>query len=62
MSKQEALKSPHYVVLIEDGQCLQTCKRIKLDLNFFKSKYFIEPPKYISKMPKDYLKIQNKFN
>ena len=51
------LAHPHIVFFIEDGQLVQDCKSIKIDLRFFKSKYFIEPPKFISKLPEEYKKI-----
>ena len=56
------LTDPHYVVFIEDGQSLTNCKSFKIDLTFFKAKYFIEPPKYISQLPEEYINIQKKFN
>jgi len=32
-----------------------------VDLNLYKSRYYIEPPKFISKAPKGYLEIHKKF-
>lgn len=49
--------NPHYIVFIEDGADLNKCKSVKIDLNYFKSKYFIEPPKFISVLPEEYLKV-----
>ncbi|CDW72151.1 UNKNOWN [Stylonychia lemnae] len=59
---KKKVSSPHMVVFVEDGAYLGSCKSFKLDLNFFKAKYFIEPPKFISQLPKDFVKIQRKFN
>ncbi len=55
--KSDKFREPHIVVFVLDGSCIQTCKSIKIDLNQYKSKYFIEPPKFISKMPKAYLEV-----
>ena len=55
-------ENPHYVVFIEDGVDPNYCKSIKLDLNYFKCKYFIPPPKFISVLPSDYLHVQSKFH
>jgi hypothetical protein len=55
--KNDKFREPHMVVFVLDGSCIQTCKSIKIDLNHYKSKYFIEPPKFISKMPKAFLEV-----
>eukprot|EP00347_Sterkiella_histriomuscorum_P024352 403331424 len=60
--KNKLLQEEHQIVFVEDGQPIQTCKSLKLNINFFKSRYFIDPPKYISQLPPEFLKVQRKFN
>ena len=48
-------------MLIEDGECIQTCKSIRIDINLYKQKYHIEPPKNINILPEEYLKLKKKF-
>ena len=48
-------------ICIEDGSNLKNPLTIKIDINSYKAKYYIEPPKYISRLPESYIKLQKKF-
>ena len=58
----QKFNEPRYVVFVEDGQSVHNCKSIKLDINFFISKYYIKPPKFLHTMPVEYVNAQKKFN
>ena len=49
------------VIFIEDGECLQTCKSMRIDLNKYINKYQIEPPPGINKLPDEFIKLLKKF-
>lgn len=55
--------NPFYVVFIKDG-CQLTdpkAKSIKVDIAAFIRKYQIKPPKFIARLPEDYIKAQQTF-
>ena len=47
----EEIVPKQYVVFVEDGSCLQTCKNIRLDISEYMTKYHVKPPKNISRLP-----------
>jgi hypothetical protein len=57
----EVIVPKQYVVFVEDGSCLQTCKNIRLDISEYMKKYYMKPPKNISRLPDHYIKLTKKF-
>ena len=47
-SKKEEYNQPLNVIFLEDGTDLKNGKSLRVDINKYKAKYYIEPPKYIS--------------
>lgn len=54
-------KDKLYIFIVEDGSCIQNCVNFKVDLLVYLRKYYIEPPKNISQLPPQFLKLDQKF-
>ena len=56
-------QNPYHVIFVKDGSRMADpkTKSIKCDISKFIRKYLIEPPKFIAKMPIDYIESQRTF-